>query len=85
MVKKMFIKVRYVSNDTCFERAYQNSENIRGEVNVSILNKLKIMFFFFVNTKQMRKHNVIFNKTVTKIVIILTKCFFSIPEPYKLP
>ena len=75
--------VRYVSNDTCFERAYQNSENIRGEVNVSILNKLKIMFFF-VNTKQMRKHNVIFNKTVTKIVIILTKCFFSIPEPYKL-
>ena len=31
----------------------------------------------FVNTKQMPQHNVIFNKTVTKTVAILTKCFFS--------
>ena len=33
----------------------------------------------------MHKHNVIFNKTVTKIVTILTKCFFSISEPGKQP
>ena len=34
----------------------------------------------------MHKHNVIFNKTVTKIVTILTKnFFFSISEPGKLP
>ena len=52
--------------------------------NVSTLNRLKIMFFF-VNTKYIHKHNVIFNKTVTKLVTILTKCFFSISEPYKLP
>ena len=48
--------------------------------NVSILKRLKIMGFF-VNTKQMHKHNAIFNKTVTKIVTILTKCFFHIWTP----
>ena len=28
--------------------------------------------FFFVNTKYVHKHNVIFNKTVTKLVTIVT-------------
>ena len=35
----------------------------------------------FVNTKEIHKHNVIFNKTVTKLVTVLTKCFF----PYLIP
>ena len=37
------------------------------------------MTYFPVNTKYMHKHNVIFNKTVTKLVTILTKCFFFFP------
>ena len=45
--------------------------------NVSILNRLKIMFFF-INTKYIHKHNVIFNKTVTKLATIFTKYFFYI-------
>ena len=48
--------------------------------NVSILNRLKIIVFF-VNKKQMHKHNVIFNKALTKIVTILTKCFFPYLNP----
>ena len=35
----------------------------------------------FVNTKQMHKHNVIFNKTVTKIVTNLTKIVFPHLNP----
>ena len=48
--------------------------------NVSVLNRLKIMGFF-VNTKYIHKNNVIFNKTVTKLVTILTKCFFPYLNP----
>ena len=48
--------------------------------NVSILNRLKLMSFF-VNLKYIYEHNVIFNKTVTKLVTILTKCF----SPYLNP
>ena len=43
--------------------------------NVSILNRFKIMGFF-VNAKYIHKHNVISNKTVTKLFTILTKSFF---------
>ena len=53
-------------------------------VNASISNRLKTMVFF-VNAKYANKYNVIFNKTVTKLVTVLTKCFFSISEHYKLP
>ena len=49
--------------------------------NVSILNRLKIMAPF-VNAKYIHKH---LKKTVTKLFTILTKCFFTISEPYKLP
>ena len=41
--------------------------------NVSVLNRLN---GFFVNTKYRHKHNAIFNKTVTRLAPILTKCFF---------
>ena len=47
--------------------------------NVSILNRLKTIFF--VNTKYIHKCNVSLNKTVTKLCIILTKCFFSYLNP----
>ena len=43
--------------------------------NVSILNRLKTLFF--VNTNYIHKCNVSLNKTVTKLCTILTKCFFS--------
>ena len=36
---------------------------------------------FFVNTKYIHKHNVLINKTVTKLVTILTKCFFPYLNP----
>ena len=56
--------------------------------NISILKRLKIMVFL-VNTKYIHKYNVILNKTVTRLVTtlvtILTKCFFFMFEPYKLP
>ena len=51
--------------------------------NASILNRVKTMAFF-VNIKEIYKHNAIFNKTATRLVTNLTKCFFSIPEPCKL-
>ena len=43
--------------------------------NVAILSRLKIMGFF-LNTKKIDIHNVIFSKTVTKLVTILAKYFF---------
>ena len=43
--------------------------------NVSILNRLEIIVFF-VNRKYIHKHNVIFNKTITKLVTILKKYIF---------
>ena len=85
MVKKMFIEIRL-----CNPMMYIFKGDVKVikiymvKFSVSILNRLKIMGFF-VNTKYIHKHNVIFNKTVTKLVTILTKCFFSISEPYMLP
>ena len=38
---------------------------------------------FLLIKKYIHEHNVSFHKTLTKLVIILTKCFFSISEPYK--
>ena len=46
--------------------------------NVPVLKRLKIIF---VNTKHVHKHSVIFNKTVTKLVTIFTKCFFPYLNP----
>ena len=57
---------------------------LRNSMTYIFKGDVKIVVFF-VNTKYIHKHNVIFNETVTKLVTILTKCFFSISEPYKLP
>ena len=51
--------------------------------NVSIIIRLKIMVFF-VNSKYIHKPNIILIK-LNKPATILTKCFFPISEPYKLP
>ena len=85
MVKKMFIEIRLCNPITYnFKGHVKIVKTYMVKFNVSILNRLKIMGFF-VNTRYIHKHNVIFNKTVTKIVTILTKCVFSISEPYNLP
>ena len=81
MVKIMFIEV-----GVCNLTAYVFKGHVKivkiymVKFNASMLNRLKIMFFF-VNAKQMHKHNVIFNKTLTKIVTIFTKCFLSYLNP----
>ena len=46
-------------------------------IHVPILNRLKIMGFF-VNASFIQKHDAILNKTVTKLLTILTKYFFHI-------
>ena len=51
------------------------------KLNVSALNRLKITFFFLI-IKYIHEHNLILNKTLTKLVTILTKCFFF---PYLNP
>ena len=48
--------------------------------NISTLCSRKIMGFF-VNTKEIHIYNVIFSKTVTKLVTILAKCFFPSLNP----
>ena len=48
--------------------------------NVSVLNKLKITGFFLI-IKHMHEHNNSFNRTLTKTVTILTKCFFPYLNP----
>ena len=47
--------------------------------NESILNRLKMGLF--VNAKYIHKHDVILNKTVTKLFTILIKCFFPYLNP----
>ena len=84
--KKKFIEVR-----SCNRMMYFFKEHVKVvkiymvKFNVSTLKRLKIMLFLS-NTKYIHKCNIILDKTVTKIVTILTKCFsFSKSEPYKLP
>ena len=83
MLEKRFIEIR-LCNPMTYKGDVKIVKIYMVKFNVSILNRLKIMGFF-VNTKYVHKHDVIFNKTVTKFVTILIKCFFSICEPYKLP
>ena len=81
MVKKMFNEIRLCNPMTYVFKGHVKIVKIyMGKFNTSILNRLTIMFFF-VNSKCMRKPDVIFNKTVTKLVTILTKCFFPYLNP----
>ena len=82
MMRKMFIEIRLCNLLTYIFKGHVKIVKILYMVkfNVSILNRLKIMGFF-LNTEYIHKHNVIFNKTVTKLVTILTKYFFLYLNP----
>ena len=74
MVMKMFIEIRLCNPMTYIFKGHIKIVKIyMVKFDVSMLNRLK---GFFVNTKYTDKHNVIFDKTVTKLVTILTKCFY---------
>ena len=81
----MFIEIRL-----CNQMTYVFKDHVKivkiymVKFNVSISDRLKAMSFF-VNAKYVHKYKVSLNKTITKLCTILTKCFFSISEPYKLP
>ena len=82
MMKKMFIEIKLCNPMTYIFNGHVKIVTIyMAKFNVSILSRLKIMWFFFVNTKYIHKHNVIFNKTATTLVTILTKCFFPYLNP----
>ena len=72
----MFIEIRLCNpvNPYHFKWHVKIVEIYMVKLNVSILNRLKIMGFF-VNAKYIHKH-VISNKTVTKLFTILTKWVF---------
>ena len=80
-VKKMFIEIRLCNRMTyAFKGHVKIIEIYMVKFNVAILKRLRIMVFL-VNIKYIHKYNVILNKTVTKLVTILTKCFFSYLNP----
>ena len=71
---KMFIEIGLCNPMTYVFKGHVKIVKIyMVKFNVSILDRLK-----FANSKCIHKPNVIFNKTVTKLVTILTKCFFHI-------
>ena len=77
----MFIEIRLWNQMMyVFKRHVKIAQIYMMKFNVSILNRLKTMFFF-VNTKYIHKYNVSLDKTVTKLCTILKKCFLSLPEP----
>ena len=77
----MFMEIRLCNPMTYIFKGHVNIVKIYTvKFNVSILNRLKIMVFF-VKTKCIHKHNVIFNKTILKLVTILTKYFFPHLNP----
>ena len=81
MVTKLFIEIRLCNPMTYnFKSYFKTVEIYILKFNVSVLNRFKITGFF-VNANYIRKYNVIWNKTVTKIFTILTKCF----SPYLNP
>ena len=88
--KEFYVEENFIEIRLCNPMTYIFKGDVKivkiymVKFNVSILNRFKIMGIF-VNTEYIHKHNVIFNKTVTKFATILTKCFFSIYKPYKLP
>ena len=62
----MFIEVRLCNLTTyVFKGHVKIIKKYMVKFNILILNRLKIMVFF-INTKKMHKHNIIFNNMVTK-------------------
>ena len=85
LVKKIFIEIRLCNRMTYVFKGHVKIVKIyMVKFNVSILKKA-LNNGFLVNTKYIHICNVNLNNTVTKLVIILIKCFFPVSEPYKLP
>ena len=81
MVKKMFIEVRLCNQMTYAFKGHVKIVKINMvKFNVLVLSRLKIMGFF-ANIKYIHKHDVILNKTGTKLVYILTKYLFPYLNP----
>ena len=77
----MFIEIRLCNRMTYVFKDHVKIVKIyMVKFNVSILNRLKTMFFF-VNAKYIDKYNVSLNKTFTKLCTILTKCVFPYLNP----
>ena len=78
MVKKMYIGIELCNPMTyVFKWHVKILKIYMVKFNVSNLNMLKIFLFFLqIQSVYIHKPNIIFNKTVTKLVTILIKCFF---------
>ena len=77
MVKKIFIGI-----GLCNTMTYVFKGHVKiVKIYLVILNRLKIILFLQIQSVHKHKHNVVFNKTVTKLVTILTKCFFPYLSP----
>ena len=75
-VKKIFIEIRLCNRMSYVFKGHVNIVKIyMVKFNVSVLKRLKNNGFLG-NAKYTHKYNVILNKTVTKLVTILTKRFF---------
>ena len=76
MVNKMFIEIRLCNPMTYIFKGHVKIIQIyMVEFNVSTLNRLQVMGFF-VNTKYIHKHIIIFNIIVTKLVTIRQNLFY---------
>ena len=83
MVTKMFF-----GNGLCNTITYVFKGHVKiikiyiAKFNVSILNRLKIIFFLQIQSGYIiHLYVLIFNKTAIKLVTILTKCFFPYLNP----
>ena len=70
MLKKMFIEIRLCNPITYI---------FKGDVKIVKIYMVKFNVSV-INAKYIHEH-----ETVTKLINILTKCYFSVSEPYKLP
>ena len=86
MVNKVFIEIRLCNPMRYIFKGHVKIVQIyMVEFNVSTLNRLQVMGFF-VNTKYIHKHIIIFNINCNQTCHYFDKMFFiSISEPYKLP
>ena len=80
-MKKMFIEIRLCNRMTYVFKDHVKIVKIyMVKFNVSILNRLKTMFFL-VNTKYIHKYNVSLNKTVTVTLHYFEQMFFPYLNP----
>ena len=82
-MKKIFILIRLLNLMTYVFKGHVKIIKISMmKFNVSILNRLNITVYF-VNSKYINNYNVTFNKTVTKLVIILKNWRSAVEKSHK--